>query len=150
MPNLKKTNVAHVATFYNFKLKRISRKKFKPAAGKPSESMGKQKVRDLAYYVPAASIKVNLKEAQLQAYNLLDFVFDNKDTFQTQWHSKYNTDAKKTEAYSELATLMANPAQTVYDIAEKLDDFIQFKGESEAAQDALEASDDSFETNQNN
>lgn len=150
MPNLKKGNVAHVATFYNFKLKKISNKKFKPALGKPIESMGKQKVRDLKYYIPSASLKVNLKEAQLQAYNLLDFVFDNKDKFQTKWHDKYNTKDKKLDAYSELTALMAKPSKTVYDIAEKLDELIQFKGESEAAREALDAGDESFDTNQNN
>lgn len=150
MPNLKKTNVAHVATFYNFRLKRISNRKFTPSPGKPNESMGAQKVRDLKYYNPSASIKINLQEAQLQAFNLLDFVFDNKDKFQAKWHDKFNTNDKKVEAYTDLAALMAKPSNTVYDIAEKLDELIKFKGEEEAAAEALNADDSTFNTNQDN
>jgi len=148
MPNLKKSNIAHVATFFNFKLKRISTRKFTPSPGKPNESMGRQKVTDLRYYIPSASTKVNLREAQLQAYNLLDFVFDNKDKFQAKWHDKYNTNDKRVEGYSNLTAIMAQPSKTVFDIAEKLDELIKFKGEEDAAAEALNADDNSFNTEQ--
>ena len=150
MPNLKRGNVAHVATFFNFKLKKLSNKKFKPSTGRPGESMGKQKIRDLRYYTPAASSRVNLKEAQRQAYNLLDFVFDNKDKFHTRWHDKYSSKDKKLDAYTELAALMAKPGKTVYDIAEKLDELIRFKGEEDFAGEALKAQEKSFKTSQKN
>jgi hypothetical protein len=128
MPELKKTNQAHVSAFMFLRINGQSARPFaSQGAGEPG--MGLQRMRDLAFFNSAASQDLLKTSAALIAHMLAVFV----TSYYTQQREKDYENLTTEELVAELVSLMIQPDKTVHDLAEKIDRMWRFASEASAA-----------------